>query len=179
MKKQLVINLFGEPDSGKSRTAAHLFSILKDKGYKVELVAEYAKDLFYEGSEKANFQPLVFAEQAWRMERLKDKVAVVITDSPLLLSMIYNKKEYTLDAFDWLVLDTFGEYKNFNIFLTRKHEYSQIGRWHNEEEAQVVRGQIQSLMTKYGIKIDFTIGSDLEGEEVLWAAIESFIEKES
>lgn len=57
---------------------------------KSEYVSEYAKDLVWSGStQKLNDRLKVFAEQNHRLYRLKDKVDVVITDSPLLLSVIY------------------------------------------------------------------------------------------
>ena len=43
-----VINLWGGPGCGKSTTAAGLFSIMKMRGHKVELVTEYAKELTYD-----------------------------------------------------------------------------------------------------------------------------------
>ena len=44
----IVINLWGAPSSGKSTGASYLFSELKLKGYNVELVTEFAKDLTWE-----------------------------------------------------------------------------------------------------------------------------------
>ena len=45
-----VINLFAGPGTGKSTTAAGLFYKMKSKGYMVELVTEFAKDLVYQES---------------------------------------------------------------------------------------------------------------------------------
>lgn len=44
----IVINLWGGPGCGKSTTMARIFSELKVKGYNVEMVSEFAKDLVYE-----------------------------------------------------------------------------------------------------------------------------------
>ena len=58
-----VINLFGGPGSGKSTTAASVFSKLKIMGYNVELVTEFAKDMVWEQHDSIfDNQLLIFAE---------------------------------------------------------------------------------------------------------------------
>ena len=42
-----IINIFGNPGSGKSTIAAYLFTELKSRNIEVELVTETAKDLVY------------------------------------------------------------------------------------------------------------------------------------
>ena len=76
----LVINFFGEPGSGKSTASAGLFYLLKQRKYNVELVTEFAKDLVYDEHTKAlSCQNFVFANQEYRLSRLKNKVDIVIT----------------------------------------------------------------------------------------------------
>ena len=83
----LVVNLFGAPGAGKSTGAAYIFSRLKLAGINAELVTEFAKDKVWEES-KAVFQnqAYIFGKQYFRISRVQDKVDVVITDSPILLS---------------------------------------------------------------------------------------------
>jgi len=45
-----VINFYGGAGIGKSTIAADIFSKLKRKGYKTELVGEYAKWLWYQNA---------------------------------------------------------------------------------------------------------------------------------
>ena len=90
--KCLIINLFGGPGTGKSTTAAALFYKLKMMGINCELVTEFAKDITWEKNKKAlACQPYVFGKQCYRIERCVDQVDVIITDSPLPLSILYNK----------------------------------------------------------------------------------------
>ena len=66
-----VLNFFGGADIGKSTIAADVFSKLKRKGYKTELVGEYAKWLWYQNAtEIVEDQLYLFAEQAHRTKTL-------------------------------------------------------------------------------------------------------------
>ena len=90
MKEALVINLFGGPGCGKSTTMARLFADLKTRGYNVEMVSEFAKDLVYEQRQETMKDELyIFAKQHHRLFRVIDKVDIVITDRPILLTNIY------------------------------------------------------------------------------------------
>ena len=91
MKNCLVVNLFGTPGTGKSTAAAYIFSRLKMHGINVELVTEYVKDMVWEENKTClNNQPYIFGQQSYRLSRCADKVDVIVTDSPLLLSILYN-----------------------------------------------------------------------------------------
>ena len=90
MIKTKLINLFGGPGIGKSTVAAHLYAHLKMEGYSAELVTEYAKDKVWEGSINVlRDQIYVFAKQRFRLGRIVGKVEYIVTDAPLLLSMVY------------------------------------------------------------------------------------------
>ena len=118
-----VINLYGGPGCGKSTTAAALFVYMKLKGYNVELVTEYAKDLVWDNrlEDMLDQQEYIFAKQNHRLHRLREKVNYAITDSPLLLSIVYP------DALTWPAYYEFCEfvratdrtYDSANIYLKR------------------------------------------------------------
>ena len=96
----IVINLFGVPSAGKSSGAAYIFSKLKMAGINVELVTEVAKDEVWNKSiEPFNCQEYLFGKQSYRLSRLKNKVDVIITDSPLPLTILYNNIHYIYSAF--------------------------------------------------------------------------------
>lgn len=126
-----VINLFGNPGSGKSTTAAYLFAELKARGYEVEQVVDIAKEYVWDDDKnKLCNQMLVFSNQMFKQERLLDKVEYIITDSPLPMQIGYYK-ERCLPAskhFKKLCLSYFKQYDNINIYLKNNKEVSQVGR---------------------------------------------------
>ena len=99
----LIVNLYGAPGAGKSTGAAYVFSQLKMRGINAELVTEFAKDKVWEES-KAVFQnqAYIFGKQYFRISRVQDKVDVVITDSPILLSPFYANDPVLGEEFDRL-----------------------------------------------------------------------------
>ena len=100
-----VINLFGEPGAGKSTGAAYIYSQLKMRGINVELVTEYAKDKVWEENTVVfKNQAYIFGKQFYRISRCEDKVDIIITDSPLPLSIIYNQNENLTENFDKTVM---------------------------------------------------------------------------
>jgi hypothetical protein len=132
-----VINLWGGPGCGKSTTAAGLFSLMKMRGHKVELVTEYAKDLTYEQDwDMLNKQELMYPEQLKRQNRLSDQVDFAITDSPLPLNIIYARDELKTDPkFKKLIVDGFNSFDNFNIMLMRVKPYNHYGRKETSDKA--------------------------------------------
>lgn len=144
-----VINLFAGPGAGKSTTAAGLFFLMKNKGYNVELITEFAKDLTWENRNKTlENQIYVFAKQYHRLYRLENKVEYVITDSPLLLSLIYSKTDYFNGTFANLVKEVWNEYINYSFFIERIKEYKQIGRSQDEEGAKKIDLTVLNLLNE-------------------------------
>lgn len=126
-----VINLFGNPGSGKSTVAAYLFSELKSRGLEVELVTETAKDLVWdEDRKRLSNQMYVFSTQLHRVDRLIGKVQYIITDSPLLLQIGYYKERHlpASKAFKKLCIAYNKRYNNINIWLKTNKNISQVGR---------------------------------------------------
>ena len=91
-KNTLVINLIGGPGSGKSTCASGIFYQLKKLGVNCELALEFAKDKVWEEPiKKLDDQFYIFGKLYHKLFRLNDKVDVIITDSPLIISILYNK----------------------------------------------------------------------------------------
>jgi len=141
-----VVNFFGGPGCGKSTLAAGLYYRFKRKGFSVELVTEYAKDLLYSDHLESmmEHQEVLFAEQNYRIQRLINKVDWIITDSPILLSAVYpviNGELYdlpkwpALPEFQALVRKQFSFYDNYDIWLERGDEYNSEGRLQDASQA--------------------------------------------
>lgn len=152
----IVINLFGEPSAGKSTAAMDITARLKRKGINAEYVPEFAKDKVYENnSEVFKHQEYLFGKQSFKMGRVKDKVQVIVVDSPLILCAVYNHDTTLGEDFNKTVLNVFNSYNNRNYLLIRNHPYENEGRFQNEEEAQKVRKQIIDRLMEFDI--DYTV----------------------
>lgn len=90
--KLKVLNFYGGAGIGNSTIAADIFSKLKRKWHKTELVEEYAKWLWYQNAtDIVQDQLYLFAEQVHRLKTLERYgVEYAVCDSPLLLNIIYN-----------------------------------------------------------------------------------------
>lgn len=150
--KTVVINLVGAPGAGKSTGAAYIFALLKMQGIDAELVTEFVKDKLWEGN-KAVFenQAYIFGKQSFRLSRCADKVDVIVTDSPLPLSIQYNPNSNLRDNFNKYVMDVFNSYENRNYYLMRVKEYNPNGRFQTEEESNEIGSEIKNLLDKYNI----------------------------
>lgn len=137
-----IINFFGGPGCGKSSSSAQLFAMMKHDSHNVELVTEYAKHLTWSKSQSIKCQPFVFGSQLVQLDILKGQVDYIITDSPILLSCVYNPTP-ELSA---LALATHNSHDTFNIFLNRKKEYAPIGRSQSEAEAIQIDKDVKTLL---------------------------------
>ena len=134
-KLPVVINLFGGAGVGKSTLAAHTFYNMKCLELNCEIVTEYAKDLVWKEAHKVlTDEVYVFAKQHHRLKMVADKVDYVITDSPIILPIIYDKSHDV--EFRAFILHMFSRYDNVNFVLERKKKYNPVGRLQTEDEAK-------------------------------------------
>lgn len=157
-----VINLYGGPCSGKSTQAAGLFYTMKQQGYSVELVNEFAKEVVWEGNvPMLKDQLWVLAHQHRKLVRLKDKVDYIITDSPVLLSIayrgIYDGPMYS-DLIDQLALECYNMYNNIDVFLKRPSGFIDDGRAQDEVTSEQIDSHIIQILDKLNINyVDFPV----------------------
>ena len=158
MKKTLFINLFGGPCVGKSTLCASIFTELKIRGVDCEMAAEYAKDLVWEEAfSKLKNQIYIFGKQHSRVKRLDGKVDIVITDSPLINSIVYDQTENP--HLKSLVIYEFNKLNTINYFLNRGSEYNPNGRLQTMEDALKVDDQYRDLLHENNIPYtNITIG---------------------
>lgn len=174
MSKTVIINISGGPGVGKTTIASQLFSILKQRGFEVENVPEFAKELVYEGRSQAfNDRFYMHAIQNHRLFLLDDKVDFIITDSPLYLTSIYYhfylanrySDSYT-EMLDNAVIETFNQYNNKVYHLTRSTDYQANGRRELLNEAELIDEKI----------IEYLKENDIEYKEVnLYNVIETIL----
>lgn len=147
--KALIVNLFGVPGAGKSTGAAYIFYKLKSHGINAELVTEFAKDKVWEENDEVfKNQAYIFGKQSFKIARCADKVEVIVTDSPLPLSILYNNDPKLTENFNLSVMDVFNAYDNVNYLLLRTKPYNPIGRIQTEEESDALKKPITDLLNQ-------------------------------
>lgn len=141
-----VINIWGGPGSGKSTTAAGVFYEMKKLGYEVELVTEYAKDMTWEERHAVLTDQLyILAKQNRRIHRLRGKVDWVVTDSPILLGLMYMPENYYKN-FEPFAMEVWNSYENISFLLDRDFDYNPNGRNQTFEEAIAIDEEIKRFL---------------------------------
>lgn len=141
----LIINFFGGPGSSKSTMATSIFSQLKWRGWNTEYVSEFAKSIVWEKSlHTLDDQFYISANQYHSVFKLIGQVDIVVTDSPIILGLVYAPEEP--QCFKDTLLYKFNEMNNINIFLNRKKQYQPIGRIQSEQEAKQKDEEIKRLL---------------------------------
>lgn len=178
----IVVNIFGAPGDGKSTTAAGLFARLKLLGVNAELVTEAAKEWTWERTEvPLRWQPKVFGEQSYRIERLAGQVDAVVTDSPILLSLLYAPPDMP-PAFAELVRWAHRRHRSVDIRVRRpaSRRYQQAGRWQTEEESAEIGRRLDALLMAEGI-VPLELESDCHAPhaavDAVFRAVQREIEK--
>lgn len=153
----LVVNFYGGPGSGKSTMTAHVFALLKWDGYNVEIASEYAKDKVWEGSTHVlGNQEYVFGKQYKRIKQLVGQVEIILTDGPLLHSIIYaDPEDHVLTD---IVVDRYRSFNNLDIFLQRQKKYNPSGRTQTLEEAKEIDERTEQMLKKYVHNLKYSLG---------------------
>jgi hypothetical protein len=147
----LIVNMLAGPGAGKSTIAAGLFAELKLRNVNAELVTEYAKDRVWEEAFRTlDNQIYMFAKQHHRIWRVLGKVDVVVTDSPMLLSLHYGKD--LQETFRKLVLEEHLKTNSLNVCLERKKPYQPIGRVQTEDEAKHIDWAITGMLKQHNLE---------------------------
>ena len=149
--KTLVVNLYSGPGAGKSTTMAGVFHALKCLDVNCEMGHEFAKEKVWDESYAVlRDQIYVFAKQLHSLRRLDGKVDVIVTDSPLLLSLIYGKAEPV--EFRDLVCRMNSGFRSVDFLLRRHKKFNHIGRIHTLEQSAEIDEEIAGLLRCHGIK---------------------------
>jgi hypothetical protein len=126
---------------------ARLFSLLKQRHIAVEMAPEYAKKWAYEGRQIDGLDEFyVFGKQVGAEAALLGKVAVVVTDRPVLMSSIYtdlygsDKIRSGVDAAVMAYMDEtkLRGHRRIAVLVPRRHAYDHSGRFEDLDQAVVV-----------------------------------------
>jgi len=162
--KTIVINIYGGPGTGKSVTAAMLYSVLATSSRYgvVEHVTEYAKQLVWrikrnpEIIKKLKDQEHVSNEQTERVVSVCGQADFIITDSPIRMGLVYqlynnkDKKEEQYNKIENMMITAEKEYEEVNIFLRRStnEKFQKEGRIHSEEESLDLDKRIENHLVE-------------------------------
>lgn len=166
--RPIVVSLVGAPSAGKSTLAAYIFAQLKMLDVNCELVTEFAKDKVWENNDIALAnQVYIFAKQYYRLYRCADKVDVIVTDSPLALTPLYNRESPEISKpLNELSLAVYNSFNNLTYFVKRVKKYNPVGRLETEEESNAKGLKLRDLLDTYSIKYK-VINGDLIGADVI------------
>jgi hypothetical protein len=149
----IVINLLSGPGAGKSIITAEIFAALKRKYITCEISSEYIKKKLREQALKAvQSQIYIFAKQQFQLFTLRDDVQVTVTDSPILLSAIYDSTK--CEHLRALILKEHHKYNNLNYFIERDlgAKYEQEGRYQDLEGAKKVDAMVKIFLNDNNIE---------------------------
>lgn len=158
-----IVNIFGAPSSGKSTCAAELYAALKRLKKNVGLITEFATFKVLEKSfEAMKKQYYVTSKQLYNQEVFEANYDIVITDSPILLGIIYNNKSESSKIFNQFLLEKFKEKDNFNILLKSNIEqYSSLGRLHKKKEIKIIENTIKTLLNENNINYNYIYNHEI------------------
>ena len=153
MKNTLVVNLIAAPSSGKSTLMGDIFAKLKWQNIDCEMVTEFAKELVWEDRKETFKDELyIFAKQNHRLFRVNGKVDVIVTDRPLILTILYNNMYGTKSKeLDELVYSEFNTYNNLNYFIKRIKPYNPNGRNQTESESDEIADELLDIIYDYDL----------------------------
>ena len=176
----IVVNLFGVPGSGKSTCAAEVFAKLKRLDVNAELITEYAKDKIWEENDTVfENQFYVTAKQSYRQSRCRNKVDVMVTDSPLPVGLFFTTDPILLsNSFKKTVLDIFASYNNVNFFLNRVKKYNPKGRFQTEEESNNLVTPMKKLLDDNNIQYTLLDGNEKSVEKIVKRVMELVLQKQ-
>lgn len=176
-----IVELFGGPGTGKSTSAAMVYAMLKQRGVNSELVREYVKDWAWEGRKISTYdQFYLMGKQIRRESMLYGKTDIVVTDSPVMMGIVYAQKYCPQSVAEGIRAGTLAMYRqaeedgheHVHVLLKRSKPYDPSGRFQTEAEARKVDDEVRVLLVQLKVKF-VECGTD---EESLRGLVESVLE---
>lgn len=161
--------MFGGSGIGKSTTAAGLYHQMKLDGHNVELVREYVKGWAWAGTKVNTYdQVYIFGKQARSEYMLYEKVDYIITDSPILLSpvydLFYNGEDAMVQdsAFRFIKKAEKNGVQHINFLLDRQKPFNPEGRYETEEQARAVDIYVKKFLDSNSVPYHIVSCADEE-----------------
>ena len=106
----------------------------------------------------------MFGQQFYKISRLSNLVDVVITDSPLMLSILYNKCPKLGKSFSSMVHEVARSYYSLDYLLNPINEgnYDNVGRIHSQDESMQISQRIVDMLDEHSIRYK-TLSHDISG----------------
>jgi hypothetical protein len=179
--KTLITNFYGGPSTGKSSMMFGVAGKLKWRGIDCDIAPEYAKFETWKNQRnrkrvmhpdggpfmgELDNQIKIFGEQHHMLHTLCGNVDVVITDSPLLMQLVYS----TDNELNNLIINEHQNFNTLDIFLVRKKPFNPNGRFQTEEQAIELDKRIKSLLKEFSNN-DYLEIDGLEENEMVIAEI--------
>ena len=156
------IGICGAPGAGKSSAAAGVFYNCKRTGRIVELVQEFVREEINKGFELHSVadQFRIFMKQREREDIVPESIDVLVTDSPIFLSLYYaldyarQTGESSDDNILFLLEQVFKERDRYDyvIMLKRTKPYINDGtRKQTSDESDKIYNELCSLFNLFNI----------------------------
>lgn len=160
------INFFGGPCVGKSTLAAQLFAYLKAANFDVEQVQEFVKTWAYQGRKMRSFDYVyTFANQLHAEDIFfQAGVNMIVTDSPLLLQVMYGRCEArpAMSELQHIAEEFERAHESINFLVRRSLEYKPKGRYQSDKEAAQMHEYIVKCLDQWRIPYVTVEPGDLE-----------------
>lgn len=161
----LVVNLFGAPGAGKSTLALLVAGLLKTyhPDLTTECPDEIAKIAVYDEAHKVlSCQINVAGRQYWQVARCQGHADVVVTDSPILLSVVYGTETVPPMPPEFAVVCKHYHdlLPSLSFYVERTHAFERRARIQNEEGAALLGEKIKTMLTRLAVPFR-TVHSDL------------------
>ena len=116
-------------------------------------------------------QLYILGKQYYRIDRCKDQVEVIVTDSPIILSLLYGANSSYGNELSKLILALWEIDNNVLYFVNRVKPYNPTGRSQTQEESDSLAITLKEILDKYSISYGEVNGTltdyDLIVEEIL------------
>lgn len=91
---------------------------------------------------------------------------VIVTDSPLPLSIFYNKSEVLGEDFNKTIMNCFNSFDNISYLLLRDKPYNPKGRLQTEAESDALKEPLINLLQSRNIKYETVKGNVGEYDKI-------------